>query len=191
MLQLNPPFVFYGQHMSSMYILENGLVTFSACDSCGIARDFTSEFQPLIAPFWHDTDGSYQGNVYYRLARDTDSLLGSQNYVLAELGESFNPSYVVVVTWEQVRGSLGNSTFQALFVSDGTRSFILFAYESIQAPGRFIAGYSYGDGRSFRYLGTEFTTTPDNLVSQSNVRNDRTQGRYIFRVDSKYVAMVI
>ena len=102
-LRLNPPFIFYGQARSEMYIHENGLVSFGLCQECPVVIDFSFATPPLIAPLWFEA-ATLQGNVLYRITTGTETLTASRNYILSELGEDFSPSYVVVITWTEVPG---------------------------------------------------------------------------------------
>ena len=187
-LRLNPPFIFYGQAMSEMYIHENGLVSFGLCQECPVVIDFSFATPPLIAPLWFEA-ATLQGNVLYRIATDNQTLTASRNYILSELGEDFSPSYVVVITWTEVPGPPEASTFQALFGSNGTHSYVLFAYADVQVSGNIQVGFSYGDGLSFRRIASLLMGNIGTLTSQSNVQADPTPGRYIYRVDSKLMLL--
>ena len=184
-LGVDPPFIFYGQAMSDIYIHTNGLITFSPCTYCGSVINFTNPtLPPLIAPLWHEAL-PLQGVVYYRIARDSETLLQSAAYIMAEYEVQFTPTYVVVITWVEVPGlSAGNSTFQLLMASDGIQSYILFAYEPVWVVNNFQVGYSFGDGVSYFTLANGVSGTYV-LTSTTNVIRDPTPGRFVYRVDGE------
>jgi len=185
-LRVDPPFIFYGQAMSEIYIHFNGLVSFSACSYCGTVIDFTNPtLVPLVAPLWHEAT-NFNGDVFYRIATDIVTLQSSAAYIFEEFEVLFNPSYVVVVTWVNVPGdSAGNSTFQLLLGSNGVESYMIFAYEDVQVTDHSIlAGYSFGDGLSYDIL-VQGQGSPNVLTSTSNVFRDQTLGRFLFRTDSE------
>ena len=60
----------------------------------------------LIAPYWADADtSSGNGNVWFRVTTDSQ-LLSIASQQIANAGftgpQSFSPSYLIIVTWENV-----------------------------------------------------------------------------------------
>jgi gliding motility-associated-like protein len=69
--QINLPFqfCFYGQNINSVYINNNGNVSFGAAYGTFTANSFPDPTFIMIAPFWADVDtrGAGSGIVYYKL----------------------------------------------------------------------------------------------------------------------------
>jgi hypothetical protein len=147
------------------------------------SRDFNSVFSPpIVVPFWDNVNIMDGGVIYYR--QDFDSLIVDlvRQGVASQFPEVgfFFPSLVFVATWDRVaqfgahNGLL--NTFQTVIASDGSRTFVRFAYDDIQWGGsNTLIGVSAGDQRNF-------VTHPASL--SSNVQFlDGTNVSY--RIDSK------
>jgi gliding motility-associated-like protein len=69
--QINLPFqfCFYGQNINSVYINNNGNVSFGAAYGTFTANSFPDPTFIMVAPFWADVDtrGNGSGVVYYKL----------------------------------------------------------------------------------------------------------------------------
>jgi VCBS repeat-containing protein len=135
---------FFGTHYTSLYINNNGNITFGAPNGAYTPTAINAGFHnPIIAPFWADVDTRGQGAVYY----DEDAADG-----------------VMTITWDHV-GYYGAHTdkldsFQIALINEGNGNFdILYRYGQMQwttgdASGgsgglggtAARAGYSAGDG---------------------------------------------
>lgn len=132
---------FFGHSYTSIYINNNGNITFGAPSSSYTPTEIDAGFgNPIIAVFWADVDTRTAGNVYY----DMDPVDG-----------------VMTITWDHVgyynqHSDMLNS-FQIMLVNEGYGNFdIVYRYGDIQwttgdasggAPAR--AGYSAGDGVNY------------------------------------------
>jgi hypothetical protein len=135
---------FFGTHYTSLFINNNGNVTFGAANSTFTPTTISSNTNnPMIAPFWADVDTRGHGAVYY----DLDAADG-----------------VMTVTWDAVGYYDDRSnkldTFQLVLINEGNGNFnIEYRYGNIQwtagdASGgsnglggiAARAGYSAGDG---------------------------------------------
>jgi VCBS repeat-containing protein len=131
---------FFGTSYTSLYINNNGNITFAAANSTYTPTTIDAGFNnPIIAPFWADVDtrGYGGGTVYY----DLDSADG-----------------VMTITWDRVGYYDAHTdrlnSFQLVLVNEGNGNFdIVYRYANIQwttgdvsggAAAR--AGYSAGDG---------------------------------------------
>lgn len=157
-LQVNLPFTFnlYGTNYNSLWINNNGNVTFDAAYGTFSANPFPNNAFVMIAPFWGDVDTGDDGNE-----------LGQVRYCISPTR--------IVVTWNNVgyyntNGDLRN-TFQVI-LTDGTDPLIGvgnnvgFVYQDMQwttgdasqgtdgfggIPA--VVGANLGDGVSYIQIG--------------------------------------
>ncbi|MCB9184975.1 MAG: gliding motility-associated C-terminal domain-containing protein [Flavobacteriales bacterium] len=158
-LQVNLPFTFnlYGQYYTSLWINNNGNVTFDAQYGTFSATPFPTNQFVMIAPFWADVDTGDPGNE-----------LGTVSYCVLPRR--------IVVTWDNVgyyntHGDKRN-TFQ-LILTDGTDPLlgagnnVAFSYQDMQwttgdASGgtngfggtAAVVGANLGDGSAYIQIGT-------------------------------------
>uniref|UniRef100_A0A6J0T6Z0 Nidogen-1 n=1 Tax=Pogona vitticeps TaxID=103695 RepID=A0A6J0T6Z0_9SAUR len=139
-LELRTPLHFYGSPVDSLYILTNGIIAVSEPSR---EEDYLGQF-PLsfggIAPFHADLDTTGgQGRVYYREDSSPDILQLAAKYIKKGFPESsFDPSSVVIVTWDSVAPYAGpgedtslqvkRNTFQAVLASSDSSSYAVFLY---------------------------------------------------------------
>ncbi|XP_053908613.1 sushi, nidogen and EGF-like domain-containing protein 1 [Cuculus canorus] len=196
-------FSFYGRAHGSLYVNNNGGVSFGV----GVP-EFTPEpfplsgHRPFVAPFWADVDNRLEGNIFYRQSREPKLLsrLEKDLKVLSEPSEmSPRPTWAFVATWDGVSyfGSASKkvNTFQAVLATDGTASYVMFNYGDLQwttgianhgnahsglggLPAQ--AGFNSGDDVHFFNLPGSRTPEVLNISRRSNVG---VPGRWIFRVD--------
>ena len=129
---------FFGHAYTSIYINNNGNITFGAPSSTFTPTQIDAGFgNPIIAVFWADVDTRATGHVYYDMDTVND---------------------VMTITWDHVgyynQHSDKVNSFQIMLVNEGYGNFdIVYRYADIQwttgdvsggAPAR--AGYSAGDG---------------------------------------------
>ncbi len=166
---------------------------------CG-ALDFEST---MITPFWADIDIRNEGAIYYRETSDPVLL----EKAAGEIQKTFpNPkdlflSFMFVTTFDRVtfyRACTSNitNTFQAIFTSDGTRSFTIFNYNDITwttgpdsggdcstglggSPAK--TGFDVGDGITFFEIPGSCS---DEIIELEETTNVNEPGKWIFRVDN-------
>ncbi|XP_042295751.1 alpha-tectorin-like [Sceloporus undulatus] len=194
-------FYFYGKRYQSLYVNNNGVVSFDKPVS-----QFTPDPFPLtdgrafVAPFWADVDNRIQGEVYYRQSQDKRLL----QRVTADINayfpkEKFIATWAFVATWDRVAfyGSLSSkvNTFQAVLTSNGELSFVILNYQDIQwisgqASGGDVhtglegtpaqAGFNSGDAHNYFNIPGSWTQNIINISSMSNIMDP---GRWVFEVD--------
>ncbi|XP_070806122.1 alpha-tectorin-like [Pituophis catenifer annectens] len=194
-------FFFYGRKYHSLYVNNNGVVSFG-----NPVSQFTPDPFPLmdgrafVAPFWADVDNRITGEVYYRESQEQRLL----QRVTADINayfphEKFTATWAFVATWDQVAfyGSLSTkvNTFQAVLTSDGKMSFVMLNYQDIQwisgqasggdahtglegTPAQ--AGFNNGDVDNYFNIPGSWTPSIINVSSTSNVVDP---GRWVFEVD--------
>jgi hypothetical protein len=174
---------FFGQRRSSVYVNNNGNVTFDEPLSDYVPLPLTGTNRIIIAPFWADVD-----------TRPAEA--GSVSF--GEVVFDGRPAFCVL--WSNVgyydRQTTPTNTFQLLLVrgAPGTGDFdIVFRYDRIDwelgsasdnVPAR--AGFSNGDSaRSVELAGSAqagaFLTGGARALSTHSV-NSSTPGTYVFRV---------
>ncbi|XP_033000218.1 nidogen-1 isoform X2 [Lacerta agilis] len=139
-LELSTALRFYGSSVDSLYVLTNGIIAVSEP-----SRDEDNPGQlPVsfggIAPFYADLDTTGgHGKVYYREDSSPDVLQLAAQYIKRGFPESaFDPSSVVIVTWDSVAPYAGpgedvalqvkRNTFQAVLASSDSSSYAVFLY---------------------------------------------------------------
>ncbi|NXJ58772.1 TECTA protein, partial [Spizaetus tyrannus] len=196
-------FSFYGQRHRSLYVNNNGVVSF------GIAvPEFTPQpfplpgHRPFVAPYWADVDTGLGGNVYYRQSRKPELLARLARDLANAVKPSEpppKPTWAFVATWYRVSffgaASTKVNTFQAVLATDGATSFIILNYGDIQwttgisnggdahtglggIPAQ--AGFNSGDGVHYYNIPGSRSPAVLHIGRKSNVG---ILGRWIFRVD--------
>ncbi|XP_071806166.1 sushi domain-containing protein 2-like [Asterias amurensis] len=142
-LNLKSPLTYYGKKYSSIFINDNGVLSF-----VNAAGSFKWQELPLppmadkknilIAPFMANIDLAVTGNIYYRETTDSAELeraVGKVRQYFVRNSE-FQPSSLLIVTWDKV-GFFGSAapsvvnTFQCVVVSDTVSTFVFFLYQNI------------------------------------------------------------
>lgn len=133
-IPLNTPIVYFDGTYSSIYVNNNGHVSFES--------DLPSYQSTLILPigfkvlaaFLADIDTTYAGTVYYRETDNKDLLQRAALDVQAHFSnfESYMPTSLFIVTWDHVGFYKENdtllNTFQIVISSDGQDSFAWYHY---------------------------------------------------------------
>nr|XP_022317554.1 sushi domain-containing protein 2-like [Crassostrea virginica] len=205
---LKNPFKFFGRNKSSLFVNNNGLITFDAQLDKYKPQSFPlTENTPLIAPFWADVDVSQswsKGNVWYRQEHNATLLDQAskeiQNYFISQ--QKFQANWLFIATWHKVGfySALGPgrnkfNTFQTVLVKNEKRSFVIFNYQQIDwttgsnslgdpetgiggQPAQ--AGFNAGDQKNFYSIPGAQTDAVINLTLTSNVG---IPGKWVFQVD--------
>ncbi|XP_072911934.1 alpha-tectorin-like [Hemitrygon akajei] len=195
-------FPFFERSYKSLYVNNNGVISFVVPVS-----QYTSTAFPLpdgrafIAPFWADVDNSLRGNVYYRQSTEEALLQRATADVRKySTGLQFQARWVFVATWDNVAYYGSQSTkvnsFQAVLITDGLQSFIIFNYGNIEwttgtASGGYPstglggtpaqAGFNSGDSLNFFSIPGSRTSEIIDIEKTSNVDEP---GRWVFRADA-------
>nr|XP_009665529.1 PREDICTED: alpha-tectorin-like isoform X1 [Struthio camelus australis]XP_009665530.1 PREDICTED: alpha-tectorin-like isoform X2 [Struthio camelus australis] len=200
-LSLSVPFTFYGKEHRSLYVNNNGVISFSSR-----VNQYTPDPFPLadgrtfVAPYWGDVDNVLGGEVFYRettepalLQRITKSI----NQYFPTI--PYTATWAFVATWDHVAyyGSTSNkgNTFQAALTTDTKMSFIILNYADIQWTSGLAsggdpdtglggtpahAGFNSGDESNFYNIPGSRTEAIINITKTSNVN---VPGRWVFQVD--------
>ncbi|XP_059833768.1 alpha-tectorin-like [Hypanus sabinus] len=195
-------FPFFERSYNSLYVNNNGVISFVVPVS-----QYTSTAFPLpdgrafIAPFWADVDNRLGGNVYYRESTE-EALLQRATADVRKYspGIEFQARWVFVATWDNVAyyGSQSSkvNSFQAVLITDGLQSFIIFNYGNIEwttgaasggnastrlggTPAQ--AGFNSGDSLNFFSIPGSHTPEIIDIETTSNVDEP---GRWVFRADT-------
>ena len=131
-IQLSVPLKFYQREYLSLFVNENGLVSFLTEISTFYSVQFPMEY-PVIAPFYADIDTRGVGQVYWRASDQAEDIDRAANLVKQYYeGARFQPQEVVVISWDQV-GYFDSRTdktnmLQLIIASDARESFTVFLY---------------------------------------------------------------
>lgn len=135
-IPISVPFPFFGSSYSSVYVNNNGDVTFDAPLS-----QFTSQAFPIsgshkiIAPFWTDIDTRQGGYLWYRTTIEHTLLQRGTNKIRSLFPGllHFSATWMMVVTWEDV-AAYGCSSSGTILCSQ--MGFIRLLYSTtIKSPG--------------------------------------------------------
>ncbi|XP_054712476.1 nidogen-like [Uloborus diversus] len=190
------PIIFYGTEYRSIYVNDNGLLSFLT----EVPSFFNAQFPltyPIIAPLYSDVDTRGSGRVYYRETQAPELLERATRDIRSHFSNagSFQPRSLFIVTWEEVghynRGTDKQNTFQVILASDGDDTYAYFLYPSggvqwIQGQGknpnlpdaRAQAGFMSGDGRLYTLRGSG-TEQARNFDRMSNARKP---GLWLFHI---------
>ncbi|NXX18698.1 SNED1 protein, partial [Podargus strigoides] len=105
-IQLWKNFSFYGRPYNSLYVNNNGVVSFGT----GVPEFTPQPFpldghRPFVAPYWADVDTREGGDVFYRQSRDPELLarLARDLVVAVPPGDPLpEPTWAFVATWHRV-----------------------------------------------------------------------------------------
>ncbi|XP_053394372.1 alpha-tectorin-like [Mercenaria mercenaria] len=176
---------FHGSPRTTIYISENGMVTFEDGFYGGISHPLT---KPWIAPSGADVVGN-AGELKYETfdtAGSTELTKASDLVNEVYTTDNFQASFVFVVTWYNVKIDNGNrvNTFQLALSSDSStkRTYAIFLYENeIQWYPEEI-GASAGDNTSFYHVCDVGYNGITSLRKKSNSQCG-TEGVIVFRLD--------
>nr|XP_023027888.1 nidogen-2-like [Leptinotarsa decemlineata] len=196
-IELREPVVFFGEEFDSIYVNNNGFLSFQTEIPQFINIEFPLDY-PIIAPFYSNVDTRQAGSVsYYQTDRPDLLRRATENIHDSFLHYSnFQATNLLIVTWEGVgyfnRGSDKANTYQVVISSDGMETFVEFLYPEdgiqwIQGTGdesglpdaRAQAGIISPEGDIFSLPGSG-TEQVNNLEKWSNMG---LEGQYIFKVD--------
>ncbi|XP_068694477.1 uncharacterized protein [Montipora foliosa] len=206
---ISVPFPYFDRNHDSLYVNTNGVVSFLVEVSQFTPDPFPlGDGRRLISPFWGDVDTTNGGNVWYR--ESTDEILlqrATADIRRAFLDQyKFTATWIFIATWDKVAfyGATLTSqrskvnTFQAVLVTNGRHSFVIFNYNTIMwttgtasggnseglggTPAQ--GGFNAGDGVRFFVIEGSRTNEILNLPSTSNVAQ---AGQWMFRTDEASV----
>ncbi|XP_073243989.1 sushi domain-containing protein 2-like [Porites lutea] len=201
-------FPYFDRNHGSLYVNTNGVVSFLVAVSQFTPDPFPlGDQRRLISPFWGDVDTRNGGVVSYRESTDTALLQRATKDIRRAFvrHQKFTATWIFIATWDRVAfygasGLMQNkaNTFQAVLVTNGRHSFVIFNYNRIMwttgtasggnsqglggTPAQ--AGFNAGDGIRFFQINGSRTGDVVNLPSTSNVA---VPGQWMFRTDEASV----
>lgn len=200
-VSLSTNFYFFGQVQSSLWVNNNGNITFDAGLSSYTPEAFPGSHQ-IVAPYWADVDtrGTGSGLAYYGERTDSGTLSTISSQVNAAFsGAGFTATYGFVATWDHVGYFSSHTdmlnTFQAVLVTDGGNSYAIFNYlddgmswETGDASGgsggfggtEAAAGFDAGNSIDYYTIPGSFNPGIANALEDGS--NMGTPGRWIFKI---------
>ena len=191
---LDPPLPFFGVGQTQLFVHTNGFITFQrSCENCSPSPFPTALLPPTIAVLWQNYANIDTQDVFYRLSSDPSEMYIIYSLFRQEFNEVFAPSYAVIVTWRNLpengtRGPMGSNSFQAVITTDGTESYVILFYNSIDLTTPAEVGFNFGDGQSYYSEASLRDGTSMGIESRSNLGNVEKDGLYIFSLHSKFLS---
>eukprot|EP00057_Strongylocentrotus_purpuratus_P013740 XP_011668214.1 PREDICTED: uncharacterized protein LOC583108 [Strongylocentrotus purpuratus] len=199
-LPISVGFPFFDHIQTGLFVNNNGIISFSAAVSQFNSDSFpVANGKPIIAPFWADVDTRNGGTLSYRQvlrsAENDRVFLEADEIIRASFVDmrDFLSSWIFIATWDSVAhfsssGELRNS-FQAVMVTDGRYSFVIFNYGDINwaasgggTPAQ--VGFNDGDGVNFYSVPGSRTAAVIDIATTSNIG---VSGRWVFRTDDSNI----
>ncbi len=184
---------FFGTSYSSIYVNNNGSISFNQPIGQYTPSQITSGSTPIIAPFWADVDTRSGGSTFSTGGNSTGS-----NLVYYDLDPT---NGVITVTWDDVGYYSGHTdkvdAFQLQLISRGIGDFdIVMRYQTInwvtgdasRGSGGLngvvaVAGYSAGDGNPAHYYELPQSSNQADMLGLGNtVGNTGRVGTYEYSV---------
>jgi len=138
-ISLRVPFPFFGVPQLTLFVNNNGNITFTSS-----LPDFTPFVFPsgnkVIAPYFADVDttgppdvsGDGLDDVYFSERTNQSDLRGISTIVNKAFGGAFAATSAFVATWDHVGYYSSNvdklNTFQVVLTTNGVQSFVIFHY---------------------------------------------------------------
>uniref|UniRef100_A0A8V0X6J7 NIDO domain-containing protein n=1 Tax=Gallus gallus TaxID=9031 RepID=A0A8V0X6J7_CHICK len=198
---LSVPFSFYGKEYETLYVNNNGVISFDTPVKQYTPDPFPlADGRPFVAPYWGDVDNVLGGEIFYRQTTDPALLkLITQHINQYFPSIPFTATWAFVATWDHVayydsRSNKGN-TFQAALTTNTKTSFVILNYKDIQwttgvasggdpktglggTPAH--AGFNSGDETNYYNIPGSRTDAIINITTTSNVN---VPGRWVFQVN--------
>ncbi|CAD5215006.1 unnamed protein product [Bursaphelenchus okinawaensis] len=183
-VDLHTPLKLLGRSYETLLIHKDGYLSLSP------SNNFfpTDNERPVVALFWMPAKG---GRVYFRETTDPSILSLAQNEVNIQYryGKEFQPTSVLIVTWEGTYGVADLKTegnmFQIALILSKEATFAHFVYSKLASNNNAAAGFS---GSPFTdthfYLPGSGTPTSSSLVEKSNIG---IPGEWLFRIDDSQI----
>ena len=139
LISLRVPFHFFGVPQSTLFVNNNGNITFGASLSNFTPTAFPSG-NKIIAPYFADVDtrgspdvsGDGLDDVYFSERTNPTDLTAISTIVNKAFGGAFAATSAFVATWDHVGYFSSHTdrlnTFQVVLTTDGAQSFVIFHY---------------------------------------------------------------
>uniref|UniRef100_A0A8D0G9T0 NIDO domain-containing protein n=1 Tax=Sphenodon punctatus TaxID=8508 RepID=A0A8D0G9T0_SPHPU len=200
-IHISQPYSFYGKKYNSLFVNNNGVVSFGKQVSQFTPDPFPlGDNQAFVAPYWGDVNNVLGGEIYYRETQDPDVLRRATKDVNAYYPDApFTATWTFIATWDKVAyfgsASRKRNTFQAVLITDGSKSIIILNYANIEwttglasggnartGLGGFPAqaGFNSGDDKNYYNIPNSRT---DEILHIGDTSNVEVPGRWVFEVD--------
>ncbi|KAJ7304146.1 hypothetical protein JRQ81_011674 [Phrynocephalus forsythii] len=195
------PFTFYGKEYHSLYVNNNGVVSFGVNVSQYTPDPFPLDSGlPFVAPYWGDVDNMRGGDILWRQSQDPALLSRCTDDINLYFPEtSFVATWALVATWDHVAyfGSASKkaSILSTLLTTNGKISFIMLNYDDIQwttgiasggnaktGLGGIPAQAGFDSGDKVNFYNIPGSRTPD-IINIGKTTNVKVPGRWVFQVD--------
>eukprot|EP00731_Ephydatia_muelleri_P016403 Em0009g827a len=173
-IPLPAPFLFFGTYYSTIFVNNNGDLSFGQTWSSYVPTQFPIPTYPVVA--------IYQADV------DTRA-----NDIRALTGTNVSLQWLFIATWDHVgyccSGTDKTNTFQAVLATDSVRSYAVFQYADglIQWPSN-GAQVGFNAGNNVNYVNIPGSRTPYilNIAGNSNVGIG---GQWIFLISQGWPSL--
>lgn len=197
---------FAGKSYTSIYVNNNGCLSFGQAIPAYTPILFPYSSTPIIAPLWCDVDtrGTGGGTVWYRLEQDAGDLAQISTQITSSVptAAGFQATYAFIATWDHVGYYASKvdklNTFQAVVASNGLQSYVMFIYPENginwlkgDASGPGYPGMGLDGGDRVAYYNHPLAGTADltTLPTLSNT-TPAVSGLFIFRIDGSTITEV-
>ncbi|NXD88979.1 TECTA protein, partial [Halcyon senegalensis] len=101
---LTVPFTFYGREHRSLYVNNNGVISFGTRVNQYTPEPFPlANGRPFVAPFWADVNNVLGGDIFYREVTDPALLARVTRDINLYFPEvSYGATWAFVATWDHV-----------------------------------------------------------------------------------------
>jgi len=169
--------------LTSICINKNGFVSLNVpyLTHQGINKFPLKDTISMIGPFWANINLTLNGDVYYRIVDDEESLKLIENDVKL-ITDHFQTLWALVVTWYQVvpvdlNDKQYNNTFQLILTFDSNDYlYAIFNYDQMNSLVN-LEKTNYAIGFSLELK--DFNLNKNNFVQNSNVNKP---GKYVFNL---------
>lgn len=205
-ISLSTSFWFFGQEKNSLWVNNNGNITFDGSLYSYTPESFPGPYE-IVAAYWGDVDtrGTGSGLAYYGERTDDGTLTTISNQVnTAFSGAGFAATYAFVASWDHVgyysyHADMLN-TFQIVLATDGGNSYAIFNYlddgmswETGDASGgsggfggtEAAAGFDAGDSTNYYTIPGSFYPGIANVLEDGS--NTGVAGRWVFRISEEEI----
>ncbi|XP_065894428.1 protein mesh-like isoform X2 [Dysidea avara] len=198
-------FPFFTKKFRNVFINTNGIISFTEPQNVFIPEMFPVPGKFLISPYWVDADTRGIGDIFFKVTSNASQLLRANVVIQRATVQGrgllrFNPRWMLIATWFNVgyfsTQTDKTNTFQALLVTDGRHSFVVFNYldDGINWIGEDASqvdaqvGFNFGGEilRSYSFP-TSRTTAIADIEKDSNTGSP---GQYVYRGDSTVIRNV-
>eukprot|EP00731_Ephydatia_muelleri_P016532 Em0009g956a len=183
-IALPSPFLFFGTNYSTIYVNNNGDLSFGLAWLTWSPTAFPISIYPVVAIYQADVDTRGIGSVWYRVTQNATLLAKAANDIRALTGTSVSLQWLFIATWDHVgyfyNGTDKTNTFQAVLAKDNVRSYAIFQYADglIQWPSS-GAQVGFNAGNNVNYVNIPGSRTPY-ILNITNSSNIGVGGQWVF-----------